>query len=73
MTSLKWGYLHTHIIEKVEKDKMANNMDREYSDEEERLVAAVGGRARRLVEAVRRIKRERAGRTLPNLEEAPNG
>ena len=52
---------------------MANNSDREYSDEEERIMAVLGGRARRLVEAVRRIKRERAGRTLPNLEEAPNG
>ena len=70
MTSSKWRYFHTHIIEKVEKDKMAN-MDREYSDEEERLVVAVGERARRLVEAVRRIERERAKRTLPNLEEAP--
>ena len=48
-------------------------MDREYSDEEERLVAVVGRRARRLVGAVRRIERERAGRTLPNLEEALNG
>ena len=47
--------------------------DREYSDEEERIVAVVGGRARRLVEAVRRIERGRAGRILPNLEEAPNG
>ena len=71
MTSSKWGYFHTHIIEKVEKDKMANNVDREYSDEE-RLVVAVGGRARRLVEAVRRIERGRAGRMLLNLEEAPN-
>ena len=42
--SLKWGYLHTHVIEKVEQDKMANNIDREYSDEEERIVAVVGGR-----------------------------
>ena len=44
--------------------------DREYSDEEERIVA---GRVRRLLEAVRRRERGRAGRTLPNLEEAPNG
>ena len=61
MTSSKQGYLHTHIIEKVEKDKMVNNMDREYSDVEERLVAVVEGRARRLVEAVRRIEREQGG------------
>ena len=59
MMSSKWGYLHTHIIEKVEEDKMANKSDREYSDEEDGIVAAVGGRARRIVEAVRRIKRER--------------
>ena len=71
MTSSKWGYLCTHVIEKVEEDKMSD--DREYSDEEERIVAMVGGRARRLVEAVRRIERGRAGRTLPNLEEALNG
>ena len=57
--SSKWGYLHTHVIEKVEKDKMASNSDREYSDEEERIVVAVGRRARRLVEAVRRLERER--------------
>ena len=54
------GYLCIHVIEKVEKDKMAN-MDREYSDEEERLVAVVGGRARRLVEGVRKIEREQGG------------
>ena len=47
--------------------------EREFSDEEKRIVAAVGGRVRRLVEVVRRIERERPGRTLPNLEEAPNG
>ena len=41
----------------------------EYSDEEERMVEAVGGRARGLVQAVRRFQRERARRTLPNLEE----
>ena len=50
---------------------MSDNSNRDWSDEE-RIVAAVGGRARRLVEAVRRIERGRAGRTLPNLEEAPN-
>ena len=43
----------------------------EYSDEEERMVVAVGGRARVLVQAVRRIHRKREWRTLPNLEEAP--
>ena len=60
------------MIEEVEEDKMSDSSYREWSDEE-RIVAAVGGRARRLVEAVRRIGRGRAGRTLPNIEEAPNG
>ena len=52
---------------------MSDDREREYSDEEERIVAAVGGRARRLVEVVRRIERGRAGRILPNLEETTNG
>ena len=39
--SFKQGYLHTHIIEKVERDKMSDN--RKHSDEEERKVAVVGG------------------------------
>ena len=68
MMSSKQGYLHTHVIEKVEGDKMSTNRG-EYSDEEERMVEAVEGRARGLVQAVRRIQRERAGRILPNLEE----
>ena len=54
--SSKWGYLHTHVIEKG-GDRMS--ADREYSDEEERMVVPVGGRARGLVQAVRRIERER--------------
>ena len=45
MTSSKQGYLHTCIIEKVEGDKMSTDRG-EYSDEEERTVQAVGGRAR---------------------------
>ena len=56
MTSSKWGYLHTNIIEKVEGDKMSVNRDY-YSDE--RMVVRVGGRARGLVQAVRRIQTER--------------
>ena len=51
---------------------MSDSSNREWSDEE-RIVAAVGGRARRLVEAVRRIERGRVVRTLPNLEQTPNG
>ena len=72
MMSSKWGYLCTHIIEKVEGDKMSANRD-DYSDEEERMVVRVGGRVRGLLQAIRRIQRERAGRTLPNLGEAPDG
>ena len=58
MTSLKWGYLHTHVIEKAERDKMSAYRD-DYSDEEERMVVRVGGRARGLVQVVRRVQRER--------------
>ena len=52
---------------------MSANRDN-YSDEEERMVTRVGGRARGLVQVVRRIQRERerAGQTLLNLQEAPN-
>ena len=73
MTSLKQGYLLTHIMEKVEGDEMSANRD-DYSDEEERMVVRVGGRARGLVQVVRRIQRERgrAGQTLLNLQGAPN-
>ena len=58
MTSWKWGYLCTHIIEKVERDKMSADRG-EYSEEEERMVEAEGGMGRGLVQAVRRIQRER--------------
>ena len=73
MMSSKWGYLCTHVIEKVERDKMSVNRE-VHSDEEERMVAMGEGRVRRLVQAVRRIQRERekAGQTLLNLQEAPN-
>ena len=52
---------------------MSANRD-DYSDEEEWMVARVGERARGLVQAVRRIQRERerAGQTLLNLQETPN-
>ena len=72
MMSLKWGYLHTHVIEKVERDKMSAYRD-DYSDEEEeRMVARVGGRARGLMQVMRRVQRERegAGWTLLNSQEA---
>ena len=74
MTSSKWGYLHTHIIEKVKRDKMSTYRDDYSHEEEERMVARVGGRARGLVQAVRRVQRERerAGQTLLNSQEAQN-
>ena len=62
--------LLTTSLKKVEEDKMPAS-NREWSDEET-TVAVVGGRVRRLVEAVWRIERGRAGRTLPNLEQTPN-
>ena len=62
--------LLTTSLKKVEEDKMSAS-SKDWS-EEETTVAAVGERVRRLVEAVRRIERGRAGRTLPNLDQAPN-
>ena len=47
----------------------ASNID---WSEEETITAVVGGRARRLVEAVRRVERGKAWMTLPNLEQASN-
>ena len=41
-------------------------------EEEEELVRRVEGRGRNLVQAVLRIRRERAGRILPNWEETQN-
>ena len=41
-------------------------------EEEEELVRRVGGRGRSLVQAVLRVRRERAGRTPPNLLGTPN-
>ena len=74
MTSLKQGYLCTQVIEKGESVMMStrNNM---YSDEEEdNMVARVGGRRRSLVRALIRIRRERerTGRALQNLQMAPD-
>ena len=41
-------------------------------EEEEELVRSVGGRGRSLVQAVLRVRRERAGRTPPNWLGTPN-
>ena len=48
MTSSKHEYLHTHIIEKVESVKMSNWREMYSDEEEERMVAQVGGRVRSL-------------------------
>ena len=70
MTSLKCRYLCTHVIEKVESVKMSSWRDMYSDEEEERMVALVGGRVRSLVQAVRRVQRERerAGRALLNSQ-----
>ena len=72
MMSSKCRYLCTHIIEKVESVKMSTWSEMCLDEEEERIVTRVGGRARGLVQAVRRIQRERerAGRALPNSQMA---
>ena len=72
--SSKQGYLHTRIIEKMERDKMSAYRNNYSDEEEERMVARVGGRARGLVQAVKRIhrERERAGQTILNSQEAQN-
>ena len=54
------------VEKKVERVKMSDCREI-YSDEgEEGMVARVGGRVRSLVQAVRRVQRERAGRALLN-------
>ena len=70
MTSSKHGDLHTHIIEKGENIKMStcHSIYSDTNEEEEQMVARVGGRGRSLVQAVLRVRRERAGRAPQNLE-----
>ena len=63
MTSSKCGYLHTHVIEKGENIKMSTRDSIDSSKEEEQMVARVGGRGRSVVQALLRVRRERAGRT----------
>ena len=49
--------------------------NREYvneSEEEEEMVRRIGGRGRGLVQAVMRLRRERAGRAPQNLEQTPH-
>ena len=66
--------VHTHIIEKGENIKMSANREMEsWYEEEEEMVERVGGRARGLVQAVLRLRRERVGRAPQNLEQTPNG
>ena len=62
--------LLTTSLKRVEEDKISAS-NREWPDKEA-MVAAVGGRARRLVEALRMMERGRVGRTLPNSGLSPN-
>ena len=64
----------THIIEKGESIKMSTNREMQnWYEQEEEMVERVGGRGRGLVQAVLRIRRERAGRAPQNLEQrTPN-
>ena len=57
--------LLTTLLKRVEEDKMSAG-NRQLPDEEA-MIATVGGRARRLIEALRMMERGRVGRTLPNL------
>ena len=68
MISSRHEYLYTHIIEKLEGVKMSNWSKMCSDEEEERMVAQVGGRERSLVQAVRRVQRERAGRAFLNSQ-----
>ena len=65
-------YLCTHVIEKSEKIKMStrNNMDEK--EEEEQMEERAGGRGRSLVQALIRVRRERAGRAPQNFEMTPD-
>ena len=47
----------------------ANREYIDYSEEEEQMVARVGGRGRCLVQGLMRVRRERAGRAPQNLQE----
>ena len=51
------------------KIKMSINTEYVNDSKEEEMVRRVGGRGRGLVHAVLRIRRERAGRALQNLEQ----
>ena len=68
MTSLKERYLRTHVIEKSEKIKMSTRNNMDDNKEEEQMVARVEGRGRSLVQALIRVRRERAGRAPQNLQ-----
>ena len=68
MTSLKQGYLHTHIIEKGENIKMSARDSIDSSKDEEQMVTRVGGRGRSVVQALLKVRRERAGRAPQNLQ-----
>ena len=47
---------------------MATTNSMDYNEEEEQMVARVGGRGRSLVQALIGVRRERAGRAPQNLQ-----
>ena len=64
--------MHTHVIEKGENIKMSANRESQVErDEEEEMVRRVGGRSRRLIQAVVRLRRGRVGRDPQNLDQTP--
>ena len=67
MMSLEYGCVLTSDL-KMSASEQANDG----GEEEEELVRRVGGRERSLVQAVLRVRRERAGRIPPNWLGTPN-
>ena len=59
--------VHTHVTEKGENIKMSTSREESFYREEEEMVRRVEGRGRGLVQAVLRLRRERAGRDPQNL------
>ena len=69
MMSLEYECILTADLKISAREQEGNHDGRE---EEEELVRRVGGRGRSLIQAVSRVRRERAGRTFPNGLGPPN-
>ena len=69
MTSLEYGCVLTSDLKMSAREQAGDHDGRE---EEEELVRIAGGRGRNLIQAVLRVRRERAGRTPPNWLGTPN-